>query len=75
MKVAQLIEKYGLNNVSNAVILDVGGDKLTGSRSYWINAASLDLSNQDDTNVEIVMELPDMVFIAADGGAWKVTNN
>ena len=73
MDIAGLIRTYGIENTSNAVVLGVNGDIHTGRRSYWVPASSLDLSNPQDTSAEIIRELPDMVFEAADGSVWKVS--
>jgi hypothetical protein len=74
MKIATLIEKYGIENMSNAVVLPVGGDADTGSRSYWVAGSLLDLSNPEDTDSEIITELPGLVFIANDSSVWKINN-
>ena len=74
MKIATLIEKYGIENMSNAVVLPVGGDADTGSRSYWIACSLLDLSNPEDTDSEIITELPGFIFIANDSSVWKINN-
>ena len=70
--ISDIIRFYGVDRISNAVILPVGGDDCTGSTSYWIPAADLDISNPEDTDIEIVTQLPDFVMIDANGGAWKI---
>ena len=72
MKIADLIEKYGMNKIENAVIRDVGGDRHTGARSTWLDSSCLDLSHPEDINIEIETELPGMIFIASDKSVWRV---
>ena len=71
MDINGIIKAYGIANISSAIIRDVNGDCHTGSRSSWIPASTLTIEPEDGT-VEIVRELPDMVFIGADGSVWKV---
>lgn len=72
--ISDMLSFYGVGRISSAVILPVGGDECTGSTSYWIPAADLDLSHSEDTDVAIVTQLPDFVVIDANGGAWKIAS-
>lgn len=72
MTVADLIAAHGIENVSSAIIRDVGGDRHTGCCSSWAPAASLRIESEDAA-AEIVRELPGMIFIASDDSVWMVS--
>jgi hypothetical protein len=72
MTISELIATNGIENVSCAIIRDVGGDRHTGSRSSWVPATAYNLE-PSDLSVTIVRELPGMVFIASDASVWMVS--
>ena len=71
MDINGFFKTYGIANINSAIIRDVNGDRHTGSRSSWIPAASLEME-PEDLAVEIVRELPGMIFIGADESVWTV---
>jgi hypothetical protein len=72
MTISDLISTHGIENVSCAIIRDIGGDRHTGSRSSWAPAATYNLE-PSDIAVDVVRELPGMVFIASDNSVWMVS--
>jgi hypothetical protein len=73
MDINGFFKTYGIANISHAIIRDVNGDRHTGSRSSWMPASDLTLEPSEGT-IMIVRELPDMIFLDAEGGVWKVIN-
>jgi hypothetical protein len=70
--IGDMIEFYGTDRISNAVILPLGGEPETGSTSYWIPGHMLELTTED-TDATIERQLPDGIVIASDGSVWKVS--